>query len=439
MLSSLGPRIQSIWFRLRQGLWFLPTTMTIGAIILAFIMVRVDANLLAGRDIHQWWLFEGGAEGARGVLSAIAGTMITVATTVFSITIVALQLASSQFSPRILRTFTADRGNQVVLGMFIATFAYTLLVLRTVQSATADREVFVPAASVTLAIVLALAAIGSLLFFFHHATRSIQAAVVIDKTANDTMRLIAAESGQEWDNAVDVSEVAERSDLFAVTAQRAGYLTGIDCAALVRTAANYQVVISIDILVGDHLLSPSPLATVPRASLHALEANRQAAFVDEVRQAFHLDMERTLEHDIRLGFRQLSDIALKALSPGVNDPTTAITCIDALGEALLQAQEFRREVTYTPAPEGRGGVRQLQLGFADIVAECLPQLRHYAASDVVVVQHLLGVLRSVAEHVEPPARRVLVEQATDIVREAAATLVLPTDRHSVELAGEWAT
>src|SRR5688572_5827070 len=108
--------------------------MTLAAAVLAFTMIWLDQEVLADRNISSWWVFEGGAEGARGVLTAIAGTMITVATTVFSITIVALQLGASQFSPRILRGFTRDRGNQLVLGTFIATFVYTLLVLRTVQS-----------------------------------------------------------------------------------------------------------------------------------------------------------------------------------------------------------------------------------------------------------------------------------------------------------------
>ncbi|MBA2468951.1 MAG: DUF2254 domain-containing protein, partial [Chloroflexia bacterium] len=171
-------RFRTWWFDLQYTLWFVPSLMTLTAVVLAFVMLRLDREALAEEEIHRWWFFEAGAEGARGVLSTIAGTMITVATTAFSITIVALQLGSSQFSPRILRGFTRDRGNQLVLGIFIATFAYTVLVLRSIRSESADFEVFVPSASVSLAILLAFAAIGSLIYFFHHAARAIQASVV---------------------------------------------------------------------------------------------------------------------------------------------------------------------------------------------------------------------------------------------------------------------
>jgi uncharacterized membrane protein len=151
--------------------------------------------------------------------------MITVATTVFSITIVTLQLGASQLSPRILRGFTADRGNQLVLGTFIATFAYTLLVLRTVQSESADRQVFVPAASVSLAMLLALTAIGSLIYFFHHATRTIQASVVIERTVEDTFGLIEARLAQDTEpDKTVVSEVVPGDDQVNVSAGRSGYV-----------------------------------------------------------------------------------------------------------------------------------------------------------------------------------------------------------------------
>ena len=116
-------KMTSRWFDLQSTLWFIPAVMTTGASAFAFLVLQFDERVLAGHEVATWWLFEGGAEGARGVLTTIAGTMMTVVTTAFSITIVALQLSSTQFSPRILKSFTSDRGNQLVLGTFIATFA----------------------------------------------------------------------------------------------------------------------------------------------------------------------------------------------------------------------------------------------------------------------------------------------------------------------------
>ena len=173
----LLPRLPISFYDLKDSLWYRPALMTIAALILSFLTVQLDIYLFRDRKIELPWLFQGGAEGARGVLTAISGTMMTVATTAFSVTLVALQLGSSQFSPRILRSFTGDRGNQLVLGIFIATFAYSLSVLRTVRSETDDFTGFVPTVSVTVALLLAFTAIGTLIFFFHHATRTIQASV----------------------------------------------------------------------------------------------------------------------------------------------------------------------------------------------------------------------------------------------------------------------
>jgi uncharacterized membrane protein len=437
----LVQRIRSWWFDLQQGLWFVPSTMTLMAALLAFATIKLDEGVLADRSIRSWWFFAGGAEGARGVLTAIAGTMITVATTVFSITIVALQLGSSQFSPRILRGFTRDRGNQLVLGGFIATFVYTLLVLRTVQSETADLQVFVPAASVTLAMLLAIGAIGSLIFYFHHATRTIQAPVVIDRAASDTFALIEARLDETTDENISTvapGEVVPRDDMFTIASGRSGYITGIDMDALLNLAGKHDVVITVVSHIGAHVLSSTVLAEVPEASLRSGPDDCHDQFADRVARAFAFEIERTLEHDLLLSFRQVSDIAIKALSPGINDPTTAVICIDRLGEALLRARDIRQMTVFHGVANGHGGVRYTTIGYQDIVNECLPQIRHYAAGDVVVVRHLLHVLREVATHSEGEAAEILADQARLIVEEAIATLSVAGDRELVREDGRWA-
>jgi uncharacterized membrane protein len=433
-------RIKSWWFDLQQGLWFVPCLMTAAAAMLAFVMIRIDQEVLANRSISSWWVFDGGAEGARGVLTAIAGTMITVATTVFSITIVALQLGASQFSPRILRGFTRDRGNQLVLGTFIATFVYTLLVLRSVQSATADIQVFVPAASVSVAILLAITAIGSLIFYLHHATRTIQASVVIDRAASDTFDLLQGylEDHESAGTAV-AAELLAPGDLITIDAGRSGYVTAIDTEALLALAGTHQIVISITASVGQHVLSSTPLAAISAVWRSTHPDDDHNAVHRRIRQAFVIEIERTLEHDVLLGFRQLSDIAIKALSPGINDPTTAVTCIDRLGEALLQARCLRSQRWFRAVPDAHSGIVQPSIGFDDIVDECLPQIRHYAAGDAVVVRHLLEVLEEVADCAEGDVYDALANQARLLVEEAAATLSVSSDRRAVGEAGRWAT
>ncbi|RPJ23280.1 MAG: DUF2254 domain-containing protein, partial [Planctomycetaceae bacterium] len=153
---SMPARVVALWNDLQSSLWFIPTLITLAPALLALITARIDATGSLREGPLPLWVFEGGAEGARGVLGAIAGGVITVTGVVFSITIVALQLASTQFTPRVLRGFMADRANQVVLGVFIGTFIYTLLTLRAIRSGTENGAAFVPGLSVAVAILLAL-------------------------------------------------------------------------------------------------------------------------------------------------------------------------------------------------------------------------------------------------------------------------------------------
>jgi len=432
-------RIRSWWFNLQSTLWFIPAIMTSVATALALLLLRLDQRILNDPEVTTWWLFEGGAEGARGVLSTIAGTMITVVTTAFSITIVALQLASTQFSPRILKSFTGDRGNQLVLGMFIATFAYTVVVLRAVRSELSDQDAFVPSISVTLAILLAFAAIGSLIYFFHHAARSIQASVVIERAVHDTFTLIDARLAHEPDgNGHDIDEVVARDDLVVIPAQRSGYLTDIDAGKLLKVASEHDVVLTVTTQVGDHLFSNSPLVSVPAASLRGLSPNDIGKLEEHVQRAFVIEMERTLEQDLLLGFRQLSDIAIKALSPGINDPTTATIAIDRMGEGLLRLRGVGSDIRFVPAPNGRGGVREAMIGFGAILDQSVPQIRHYGAGDVVVMVHLVRVLGRVADGAPPAARAALIEQARLTADGAVQALTLEADRQRVRAAAAWA-
>jgi uncharacterized membrane protein len=185
-------RIRALWSGIIDSLWFLPAVMTAAGGALALVLVRLDASVVGPLESSDLgWLFTGGAAGARGVLAAISGSLITVTGVVFSVTIVALQLASSQFTPRVLRQFMSDRANQLVLGVFIGTFTYSLLVQRTVRAVLEEGgTAFVPSVSVTVAVILALVSIGFLIFFIDHAARSIQADVILQRVTHDTLDAI---------------------------------------------------------------------------------------------------------------------------------------------------------------------------------------------------------------------------------------------------------
>ena len=436
------------WYDLKDSLWFRPAILTAIAVLLAFAMVQLDHAVLRDKRLHTWWLFEGGAEGARGVLTAIAATVMTSATTAFSITIVALQLASSQFSPRILRGFTGDPGNQLVLGVFIGTFVYSLLVLRAVRSETADNELFVPSASITLAILMALGCIASLIYFFHHATRTIQASVIIDRTANDTYRLIRAyreAAGDEAEAASALTMLDRLPAARAVCCEEPGYVQGVDSDRLLEVAREHDVLLAIRPRAGEFLQTGSELATVhPYARAEVADAGEERApgealeeLDDGIRRSFTLGLERTLEQDALLGVQQLSDIALKALSPGINDPTTATLCIDHLGETLIRVVDLVDRPTAHLDDKGTPRVVFPRAGFDMFLQTAFWQIRHYGAGDPVVVLHLLQTLRSVGARTTGQAREAVAAEARAIV-DAAAREALPADLAQIRAAAAWA-
>lgn len=474
-------RLSFSLYDLRDSLWYRPALMTLGAVILAFLMLRVDEFLLADTNLHTWWVFEGGVEGARGVLSAIAGTMMTVVTTAFSITMVTLQLSSSQYSPRILRGFTGDRGNQLVLGIFIATFVYCLLVLRSVRSEVEDVETFVPAMSITVALLLAFVCIGSLIYFFHHATRTIQASVIINNTANDTFGLI--------DGFLDVQSNEKRSErseslldrlpvVATVLAEHPGYLRGVNDSRLIEVAQKHDLLLTMHPRVGDHIFTGSSLMTVQQFTTpdldddedeerdDALLTRLQEAVVnatspdtadrttrdgqdaqkdpyeeiaDALRGAFTVGIERTLNEDVLFGFQQLADIGLRALSPGVNDPTTAMLCIDQLGEGLIRVQDADDRPTVAVDEDGTSRVIYQHTPFEMFLTISFKHIRHYGSGDPFVCRHLIEVLEAVRNSsTNESARAAVAAEARTIVEAVTASDPLPADLQRVRTAATWA-
>lgn len=370
----------------RESLWALPSLIVLGMALLALGLVELDRALDLSRRGGHVWAFGGGADGARGVLEAIAGSLVTVTGTIFSLTIVALQLASTQFTPRVLRTFTRDRGVQAVLGVLIGAFTYALLVLRAVRSQSSDGDRFVPGISVVVAILLALVSVGFLIYFIDHVAHAIRASAVIARVTADGHGLLA----RRFPDGVGQSTVdcAPPDDAPAVvTATTSGYLHYLAAASLFGLPTDDDITIRAENMVGAFVLTGEPLASVWPAS--ALSDKRTAA----VRGSFALGPERTLQQDVELPLRQLADIAVKALSPGVNDPTTAIACIDRLAELVLGAARrgepaaaYRRENSSVrlviPAPS-----------FAQLCETAFAQVRQFGAGDAIVAAHLRDVLQ----------------------------------------------
>jgi uncharacterized membrane protein len=426
-------RFRSWWYGIEGSLWFLPAVLTAAAVLLAVLTVRLDQTLLLDRRAEVEWLFGGGVEGARGVLEAFAGTMVTVTALVFSITVVALQLAASQLSPRVLRAFMGDRGNQVVLGFFIGTFTYALLVLRTVRSPLDVAEAFVPALSVTVAIALTLLSVALLIFFIHHAADAMRASVVIDRAAATTRGLIDSLYPDDVGAPAPSAPPAWLECLSSATvcAEGSGYLQGINADALFALAEDHALTLRPVPLVGDFVLPGAPLAAVWPAD--ALDDDVAHA----VRAALVLGPERTLQADVAFGFQQLGDIAVKALSPGINDPTTATICVDRLGALLVH---LANRVGPNEVRSGEDGSVRLVLpgpSFARLVGIAFDPIRHYGASDPTVAEHLLATLGGAAALVPAARRDPVLGQARIVLAAARTQIALAEDREQVAQAGAW--
>ena len=414
------------WGRVRDSLWALPGAMTVACVLLAIVLVRLEAGGHLPWASEVAWLYRGGSSAARGVLGAIAGSLITVTGVVFSVTIVALQLASSQYSPRVLHGFIRDRPNQIVMGVLIGTFTYALLVMRSILSAADDREVFVPALAVTVGIALLLASVAALIYFIDHSARSIRVEVILQRQTEHARRQIERvfpEAGTpHGDGAAAVLPAGPGT---AIAANGGGYVQAIGIDAVLEVAEKHDLLVALEHGVGGFVLPGELVARVwPR--------DRAVAAVEEaVRSSYVLGHERTPNQDVEFGFIGIADIAMRALSPGIHDPTTAILCVDRLAELLVVLARRAQPARLVRDDAGTRRVVVPHPTFDVAVAAAFDGPARAGAGELAFVVHLLHTLTRVGALV-PPACRAPLRRAAEAAAAAAATaLVVAEDRTRV--------
>lgn len=414
---------------LRTSLWFVPTLLVIGSVVLAYGLLAFDAAL--GPD---WWkpvdwlhpLMDVRIRGATAVLQMIGGSMITIAGVVFSITIAAITLAAGQYTSRVLRQFIRDRANQVVLGSFLGVFVYCMLVLRSLSGASPDDHA--PAVALLMALGLAFLGIGVLIFFIHHIVQGLQATNVVAAIARDALPSIDRHFPERFSppegEAVDLRrpEVEHRA---RVHATRSGYVTGIDFAGLVERAVDCDGLVRVRRSAGMFVAEGEVLA-----ELHSPEPVE-----DEQVQALHVAWsfatQRTLANDPGYGLRQLVDVALKALSPGVNETTTGVMCVNWLGAVLLRVAG-RRFPSQLRVHEQCIRVITNALRMGDFIHLAIDQIRQNAAGNTAVLKRLLEVLLALAESEGARvARQPILSQVDAIEALVAQSIDWAPDRESM--------
>jgi uncharacterized membrane protein len=424
--------IRNAWADLRSSLWFVPGTLVLAAIGLAIVLIEIDIALEPEIRGKEQRLFLAGPEGARGVLDSIAGSMVTVAGVVFSITIVALSLASSQYTPRVLRTFMRDRGNQAVLGVFLGVFAYCLVVMRTIRSG--DDE-FVPAVSVVVAVVLALVGIGFLIYFIHHIALSIQASHILATIQRETVaavdRLFPEGLGVEAEEEHAAPHL-ERARWTTVPALTTGYIQRLDTDGLVRFAADHGGAVRMERGIGEFVIEGTPLASLSGDGAAESDGDEERTRTKALNRLYTVNQQRTVDQDAGFGIRQLVDVALKALSPSTNDATTAVMSLEYLGAILVRLARRRVE---TPFRETDGQLRVIARGpsFESLVGEALDQIRRSAERHPSVLHRLIGVIGTVASETQDHGRRIVLRRHVEAVVEAIGRSVTsPHDRAELE-------
>ena len=354
---------------------------------------------------------------AQVILAGIAASIMTVVSIVFAILLMTLTLASMQFSPRIIVSFSRDRVTQWTLGIFLGTFLYCMAALPAARSLP---HPFAPVATVLGAMVLALICVGLLLFFIHHISQAISVNHIVDRIAVETEAMI--DEIMPWPHRLDhhvkdAEPLRPNPSEVAVLSEASGYIRFVDTRRLVALAKHYHVTIRVLRRVGHFVPEGIPLMMVSKGNRLPPEGTA------ELLAAFDLGPTRTLQQDVEFGVLQIVDVALKAISPAVNDPTTAINCIDQLSRILIRfaSREPPEDLLYDPPGIVRASIGSIHFG--RLLEAAFEQIRMYSKTDVAVSLRALRALGDIAASTpDPEFRRILVEQGMRTVAGCAEKL-----------------
>lgn len=389
------------WALIREAfdtrLWPIPLLTIIAAVILGIFLPMLDAGVDEQLpDPVVAVLFNGGPDSARAVLSTIAGSIITATSLTFSLTVVALQLASSQASPRLLRLFSSDRTVHATLATFLGTFTFSLMVLRSVQNSTDETAAAVPSISITLCLLLTLTSIIMLILFLAHLAKQLRVETMMRNVHRETKRTIELVRTTTEDGPTEVPADIRPKDFYTVEATHSGFLHSTARNQIVAMATEFDLVVEEEHSVGSSVIAGVPIVSWwPRSGALAEDFDRES-FDRVVRSAYSTGYERTSSQDIGYGLRQLVDITIRALSSSINDPTTAVHALSHISAVLGLIASLPTQ----PAAllDDNGNVRLIVRPhrFDALLNLAIDQPRRYGSSDPDVVARLFLMLREVA-------------------------------------------
>lgn len=407
--------MRQILDRLAETFWLVPALLVSVGVAGGLCLIELDRSDLIARWLLERWLYDGDATGARTLLGAIASSTIGVAGTVFSITIAALTLAAGQMGPRLLRNFTRDRGNQLTLGAFLGTFCYALVVLRSVRTET-EGSGFVPHLSLSVGIALAFVCVATLVYFVGHMAGRINVDTVIELVGDDIHSAIGRLTTDE--RQPDPPALGFWRDAVPITDARRGYLQQVDESGLAAWAAEHETAIRLLVGPGDYVFPGAPIALM----LLPVEGADRA-----VRDATALGPQRGGSSDLGFAVRQLVEVAVRALSPGINDPLTAISVLDRLGAMLCDMVSLHLPTGIRFAND-RPVLVVPHIQYDQLLNTMFHMIRQNAAGNPPVLMRQLQVLTQVVSCERDPVRMAALKRHADLVLgDAERDIVTPGD------------
>lgn len=418
-------KLTSLVDKMNANFWFVPSLMSLASFFLLAATLYLDIRL-DEEDIVIHWLVTSSSEGARQLLSALVTALITVVGIVFSVTLVSLTVASTQYGPHVLRTYMKDKIDQVTLGVFISTFLYSLITLRMIRGI--GEGAFIPHISIAVCLAMALFSVGFLIFFIHHMVDCIRVEKILRRLGNQFVCSVERfySRGDDEKKAASLPAPELRGAEREVFSRHDGFITAVDQGMLLENAEKRDAVIEVKVRAGDFVFKGQVLASVRAEKPVPEECTRH------LEGAFAIDSNRTSYQDILFSVEQIVEIALRALSPSMNEPFVGNLCINYLGAGLAVLLQ-REAPSGRIASEGRTRLVMKTLGCGSVINGCFHQIRQHSAKHPAVSGHLLGTIAKLAPYIaNEEQRRILWEHAALIREGCMRKLPAETDRRYVE-------
>lgn len=403
------------WEELKSTFWFVPTLMIALSMVLAVVLMYLDSKISVPHSGILNYLLGESIESARSVLSTISGAMVSVAGTIFSITLVALTLTSNQFGSRLIKNFMYIRLNQVVLGAYVATYLYCLLILNSISGA--EDQPFIPSLSILTALFLAIVNIILLIIFIHHIANSIQVNKVISDVsmaiAKNAQVLFPEKIGEGADPEKEWNETEEKNRFsyqFELLTPKMGYLQYLDNEALLNLILEWEALLDLTIKPGDYAVEGMRIGT-----LH-VNADLEKEKIDKIFDHLIFGRARLSQQDIEFSINQLVEIAVRALSPGINDPFTAIMCIDNLTATVSSLAGVQFPSRFRTDEEDKLRIIAQAVTFEGVLNAAFGTIRQYSVDNIPVIIRLMEAMTIIQEFVVLPHQKQAIQRQAAMIR-----------------------